>query len=64
MDISNIKVKYNVKTEVSEKAFNIIMNQLAGTCAGRKEDDGKYYILPWLMNYRPEIKKAIAMFPL
>lgn len=65
MNISTIKLKYNEPLEVSEKAFNTIMNgDLSGTCAGKKTEDGKYVILPWLMRYRNYIKQAIATYPL
>ena len=57
---TNIELKYDQPIEVSETAFNIIMNQLSGTCCGRKEDNGKYYIKPWMMGYINEIKNVIA----
>jgi hypothetical protein len=61
---SDIKLKYDTEIEVSEKAFNYIMNKIAGSCAGRKAEDGKYYIKPWIMNYSKSIKEAIVENPL
>ena len=64
MNISEIKLKYDVPIEVSEKAFSIIMNQFSGTCTGRKNENGKYFIKPWLMSYRKDIKETIANNPI
>jgi hypothetical protein len=57
------KLKYDTQVEVSQKAFDIIMNQLAGTCAGR-EESGKFFIKCFMMGYKKEIKAVIKAFPI
>ena len=64
MDPSEIKLKYDVPFEVSEAAFKIIMNNLSGTCAGRKEDNGRYFIKVWMCAYIKKIKQVIIDNPL
>lgn len=61
--MNNIKLPYNVPTEVSEKAFNVIMNEYDGTCAG-KVDNGKYFIMLWLPKYKNYIKQIIIKYPI
>ena len=57
------KLKYDTQVEVSQKAHDIIMNQLAGVCAGR-EENGKFFIKCFMMGYKKEIKAIIKAFPL
>jgi len=57
------KLKYDTQVEVSKKAYNIIMEQLAGVCFGR-EDNGKFFIKCAMMGYVKEIKQIIKAFPL
>lgn len=56
-------IQLNTPIEVSQKTYNFIMGQMAGTCFGR-EENGKFYIKPALMTYKDEIEKVIKHFPL
>ena len=57
------KLKYDTQVEVSKKAYDIIMNQLAGVCFGR-EDNDKFFIKCAMMGYKNEINQIIKAFPI
>lgn len=61
--MSEIKLKYNTEVQVSQQAYNVIMNHLDGVCAGREEND-KFFIKCFLMGYKNEVKAVIKAFPL
>ncbi len=68
-------LKYDTPTEVTKKAFDIIMDEHEGICAGRcekviKEVDGKkvvtdrYMIKVWIMRWKKDILEVIKRYPL
>ena len=57
-------LKYNQPTEVTEIAFNQIMNGVRGSCAGQKTDDGKYYVKLWDCSYRKDVESIISKSPI
>ena len=56
-----MNIKYNTPIEVTEKQYNLIMNNLKGVCAGRKEttDDGvnKYFVKVLFMKFSKDVKR-------
>ncbi len=56
-------IKYNIPFEVSKNAYSTIMNMIPGSCSGR-EENGKFFIKCWLMNWKPEIEDIINQYPL
>lgn len=61
--IENIELTYDVPVEISAMAFKIIMGPFAGTCAGR-EENGRYYIKPWMLRYKEQLEKIIESNPI
>jgi len=39
---------YDIPIEVTQKQYYVLMNRCATLVAGRKSEDGKYYIKAWL----------------
>lgn len=56
------EIKYDQEFEVSEAQYNVIMNDLSGTCAGRK-DNGKFFVKLWVMSCKKYIEKALEIVP-
>lgn len=54
------KIKYDQEFEVSEAQYNVIMNKLDGTCAGRKAD-GKFFVKLWVMSCKKYIEQVLEI---
>lgn len=52
-------IKYDTPIEVSEKEYGVLMNAFREIIAGRKDENGKYYIKLWLMRYKNHLAQAI-----
>lgn len=52
------KLKYNTPIEVSKDNYIKLNNEWSGVCAFR-EEDGRYFVMVWIMRYRNEISKII-----
>lgn len=55
-----MEIKYNVPIEVTEKQYLFMMDKLAGIVAGRKDQNGKFYIKVWAMKYAPVVEKILT----
>lgn len=53
-----MEIKYNIPIEVSEKEYGVLMNAFREIIAGRKDENGKYFIKLWLMRYKDHLLKA------
>jgi hypothetical protein len=51
-------LRYDTPTEVSKKAYDILVSDFSGIIC-HKVIDGKYYIKIWLMRYVKDVKKVI-----
>jgi hypothetical protein len=56
-----MEIRYNVPIEVTQRQYNICMNNLSGIVAGRV-DDGKYYIKIFLMKYKKEVQRVLINY--
>lgn len=57
-----MEIKYDTPIEVSEKAYHIFRTQFAGIVAHREENK-KYFIKVWLMEYKGAIANVLKTFP-
>lgn len=48
-------IKYDTPIEVSEREYGILMNAFGQIIAGRKDEDGKFWIKLWLMRYKKDL---------
>jgi hypothetical protein len=51
-----MEIQYNIPIEVTEGQYRKIMRTLAGVVAGRKDEDGKYWVKLWFMKYRNHLE--------
>lgn len=56
-----MEIRYNVPIEVTQRQYNICMNNLSGIVAGRVDDD-KYYIKIFLMKYKKEVQRVLINY--
>lgn len=54
-----MEIKVDTPIEVTERQYRIIMTALAGVCAGREADDGKFYVKVWDMRYVDYVKQVL-----
>jgi hypothetical protein len=54
-------IKYDKEFEVTEAQYNIIMNNLAGVCAGLKREN-KFFLKCWLMSYKSEVQEVLNKY--
>ena len=61
----NMNIRYNVPIEVTEKQYNLIMNNLQGVCAGRKETtngETKHFIKVLFMKFSKDVKRILKNY--
>lgn len=53
-----MEIKYDIPIEVTKDQYRILMRECCGIVAGR-EENGKYYIKVWLMEYANYVRRII-----
>jgi hypothetical protein len=56
-----MEIIYNTPIEVTQRQYNICMNNLSGIVAGRF-CDGKFYIKVLLMKYKKEVNQVLTNY--
>ncbi len=59
---TGIIIKYDTPIEVTKSQYNTLMNKFSGVVCGL-EDNGKYYIKVWLMQYAHLIENFLQSKP-
>jgi hypothetical protein len=54
-----IELKYNTPVEVSKEQYQSITNRYRMIVAHRKDDQGRYWIKLWAMEYRERLEKEL-----
>lgn len=55
-----MEIKYDVPFEVTEKQYHKVMKEYGTLVAGRKDENGKYFIKVWFMKYAEKIKSTLS----
>jgi len=53
-----MSIQYDTPIEVTKDQYNTLMHKFSGVVAGR-EEEGKYYIKVWLMQYAGLVAKVL-----
>ena len=56
------EIKYDKEIQVSYQAYLLLKVHFAGIIAHR-EDNWKFYIKVWLMEYKGEVERILKKFP-
>ena len=55
-----MKIGYDIPITVTEKQYRHLMKEFGGAVAGR-EENGKYYIKVWMMEYVEPIQRVLKL---
>jgi hypothetical protein len=57
-----MEIKYNVPIEVNKKQYDVCMSRYDGICAGRKDENGKYFIKVLFIKYAKQVAKDLKNY--